>query len=370
MPKISVIMPVYNGEAFIQNAINSLISQTFQDWELIVVDDGSTDNTSRILAQYVDTRIRVIQQKNGGEAVARNTGLEHMAGEYIAFLDADDLYFPNALFDLLGFLEEHPEYDSVYSNGDIIDYSDRKLMCLTDIRPGIFTGKILEMLVITPSVITVPVCTMTRVSIVREHNMQFDTTNNLIGTDWDFWIRLGVHAKFGYLDKITCKYRIHQTNITRTYGSEKRKGDYLYCRMKVMNSDWFGDISVPTQELFFLNLLTDTFSGNLEQQQKVLSSEQFENLPTAVRSTILRMVSIDIIQTGRSSDIAKKILIDASQLNPADTKTRFILESLKIGYFFTLTLVKLWRWSLQILKNLANRNYSRTKQLQKMLGVH
>lgn len=368
MPKISVIMPVYNGEAFIASAIDSLLSQTFQDWELIVVDDGSIDNTSNILAQYMDTRIRVVRQNNGGEAAARNTGLDHMGGEYMAFLDADDLYFPNALFDMFTFLEEHYQYDSIYSNGYITDNSDQELMQLTDIRPGIFTGNILEMLVITPSVVTVPVCTMTRVSIVREYNMRFDTTNNLIGTDWDFWIRLGVHAQFGYLDKITCKYRIHQTNITRTYGSEKRKRDYIYCRMKVMNSDWFVGLSVHTRELFFLDLLTVALSGHVEQQQQILSSYQFTDLPTNVRSTILRMVGIDALQTGRLSDIAKRFLLEASQLNPADTKTRFILGSLKIGYLFTLTLVKFWRLSLQLLKKISVTNYSRTKRLQKMLG--
>ncbi len=246
MPKISVIMPVYNGELFVGQAIDSLLSQTFQDWELIVVDDGSTDGTSQILGQYTDSRIRIIRQKNRGEAGARNTGLDHMSGEYMAFLDADDLYLPNALSDMNSYLDQHPQYGSVFSDGHICDHQGNELMHLTDIRPGIFTGKILDPVVISSSVISVPVCTMTRVSSIRDHALHFDEKDNLIGTDWDFWIRLAVHVEFGYLDKLTCKYRIHETNITRVYGSEKRRKDYIYCRMKIINSNWFNKLSIHT----------------------------------------------------------------------------------------------------------------------------
>ena len=93
-------MPVYNGELFIEQALDSLLAQSFQDWELIIVDDGSTDSTPFILNRYaVDPRIRVIRQNNAGEAGARNTGLDNMKGEYMAFLDADDIYLPSALSD-------------------------------------------------------------------------------------------------------------------------------------------------------------------------------------------------------------------------------------------------------------------------------
>src|SRR5678816_1429776 len=104
MPKVSVITPVYNGQSYIDTAINGLLSQTLQDWELIVVDDGSTDSTPQILEKFTDQRIRIIKQQNGGEARARNVGLHNVTGEYVAFLDADDFYFPTALEELSAFL--------------------------------------------------------------------------------------------------------------------------------------------------------------------------------------------------------------------------------------------------------------------------
>ncbi len=249
-PKITVITPVYNGELFIEGAIASLLAQSLHDWELIIVDDGSSDSTPQILEKFEDKRIKVIRQKNSGEAKARNIGLNHATGEYVSFLDADDLYFPNAIEDLSSFLDLHPEYDVVYSEGQICDDQDRPLMRLSEIRSGIYTGDILEKLVLSSSVITVPVCTMTRRIKILEHSIKFDP-NLIIGPDWDFWIQLAVHVKFGYLDKLTCKYRVHNSNITRRVNVKKRKHDQVFGRLKVMNSDWFEKLSLVTREFFF-----------------------------------------------------------------------------------------------------------------------
>src|SRR5437867_1216291 len=97
MPRISVIMPVYNGEAFIAEAIRSVIAQTYACWELIVVDDGSIDNTRQVVSGFTDQRIAYISQENQGLAAARNTGIQHSKGEYLAFLDHDDLWAPTFL---------------------------------------------------------------------------------------------------------------------------------------------------------------------------------------------------------------------------------------------------------------------------------
>lgn len=95
MVKISVIMPVYNCEQFLEESINSVLNQTLQEWELLCVDDGSTDNSLEILKEYQqrDKRIKVYAQENQGAGVARNLALEYAQGEYVAFLDADDYYY-------------------------------------------------------------------------------------------------------------------------------------------------------------------------------------------------------------------------------------------------------------------------------------
>jgi glycosyltransferase involved in cell wall biosynthesis len=366
---VSIIMPVYNGEKYIKQAIECVFDQSYQEWELIIVDDGSMDNTANIIGTFSDQRIHYLFQENRGEAAARNTGMGQMKGEYMAFIDADDLYFPNALEDMVSYLDEHPQHGSVFSDGYICDQHGKQLMRLTEIRPRIFTGNILNPLVITPSIVTVPVCTMTRTSSVRKYEMRFDTENNLIGTDWDFWIRLAVNESFGYLDKLTCKYRIHQTNITRVYGEEKRRKDYLYCRMKIFHSTWFDALFIHTKELFFIDLLTNALSGKIEQQQKILDSEQFSSLPSDIQSNIWRMVGIDVLQTGHSLDDVRQCLLKSNLINPDDKKTRFLLSSLGFGHTFTLLWVNLWRGWLKVINKLNLQSNTKAIYLQKLLEV-
>jgi glycosyltransferase involved in cell wall biosynthesis len=99
-PLVSIIMPCYNGEAFLAEAIDSVLAQTFQGFELIVVDDGSTDKSADILARFA-SRVRVIRQTNRGVSAARNTGIHESKGEFIAFLDADDHWEPDFLDDMV-----------------------------------------------------------------------------------------------------------------------------------------------------------------------------------------------------------------------------------------------------------------------------
>lgn len=92
MPLISIIIPVYNSEKTLNRCVNSILNQTFMDWELLLVDDGSTDKSGKICDQYAlkDFRIRVFHKKNGGVSSARNTGLDYAIGSWITFVDSDD----------------------------------------------------------------------------------------------------------------------------------------------------------------------------------------------------------------------------------------------------------------------------------------
>ena len=95
---ISIIMPVYNGERFVADAIGSILMQTIAEWELIVVNDGSTDGTQAVLERFAgDPRIRLLRKENGGVSSARNAGIAAATGEYLAFLDADDTWYPDCL---------------------------------------------------------------------------------------------------------------------------------------------------------------------------------------------------------------------------------------------------------------------------------
>ncbi len=107
MPKVSVIIPTYNREKFVAKAIDSILSQTFRDYEIIVVDDGSTDNTRQILGPY-GAKITYLYQENSGVSAARNTGIQHATGEWIAFLDSDDEWHPEYLSRQIGRVSSHP----------------------------------------------------------------------------------------------------------------------------------------------------------------------------------------------------------------------------------------------------------------------
>jgi len=120
-PKISVIMSVYNGEKYLREAINSILNQTFKNFEFIIVNDGSTDSSLDIIKSYNDARIVVIDQKNTGQGIGRNIAIKHSNGEYIAILDADDISMPDRLQLQYDFLEKHPECVAVGSNAEIID---------------------------------------------------------------------------------------------------------------------------------------------------------------------------------------------------------------------------------------------------------
>lgn len=127
MPKVSVILPAYNVQAYIDQSIPSVLAQTFQDFELIVVDDGSTDETRARARQHNDPRVRVVHQANRGLAGARNQGIRQAKGEYIAFLDADDLWREDKLAHHVQHLDDRPWVGVSYCQSAFIDDNGRSL---------------------------------------------------------------------------------------------------------------------------------------------------------------------------------------------------------------------------------------------------
>jgi glycosyltransferase involved in cell wall biosynthesis len=107
-PRVSILMTVYNGMPYLPAAIESMLKQTFQDFEFIIVNDGSTDGTVAYLDSLADPRIHVVHRENGGTAAAANQGLQHCRGEYIARMDSDDISLPHRLATQVAFLDQHP----------------------------------------------------------------------------------------------------------------------------------------------------------------------------------------------------------------------------------------------------------------------
>lgn len=127
MPAISVLMPVYNGEAFLKEAVDSVLQQDFENFELIVINDGSTDGTARILSAYTDERIRVIHAPKQGIAAALNLGLSEARAELIARFDADDICEADRLSFQWRFMQQHPEVVAMSGAAEYIDESGQAL---------------------------------------------------------------------------------------------------------------------------------------------------------------------------------------------------------------------------------------------------
>jgi glycosyltransferase involved in cell wall biosynthesis len=125
-PRVSVIIATYNYGHFLGEAVSSVLGQTVTSWELIVVDDGSTDNTGEVVQQFADPRIRYLPIEHGGLSIARNTGIDASTGEYLAFLDADDRFRPTMLERHLALMESEPEVSLCFS--DLIRFTDQRVL--------------------------------------------------------------------------------------------------------------------------------------------------------------------------------------------------------------------------------------------------
>src|SRR4029453_6232345 len=130
-PTVSIILPTYNRARFLAQAIESMRAQTFTDWELVVVDDGSTDKTGAVIAevsQAIPQRVRYIYQANQGAYGARNTGLNEAQGPYIAFFDSDDVWLPHHLSSCVAALAAHPRVDWVYAASRIVEHGSGRVI--------------------------------------------------------------------------------------------------------------------------------------------------------------------------------------------------------------------------------------------------
>ena len=135
MPRVSVIIPTYNCARFLGKTIDSALRQTYRDFEVILVDDGSTDDTQALMARYSDS-VHYVYQSNQGASAARNLAIGHSGGEFIAYLDADDLWSPEKLARQVEYLDTHPTCGFVHTEVSVIDEQDQTLHFLFNQETG------------------------------------------------------------------------------------------------------------------------------------------------------------------------------------------------------------------------------------------
>jgi glycosyltransferase involved in cell wall biosynthesis len=204
----SVVIPTYNHSHFLREALDSALGQTLAPHEVIVVDDGSTDETPEILASYGE-RIRVVRQENRGLASARNAGAERVRGDSIAFLDSDDVWMPTKLERQLARLRDEPELGLVHCAVENIDASGRAVGRRLDGLEGWVAE---EMLLFRRGVILGGGSGFVVRRRAFEAEGGFDTR---MGTsaDWDLQYRIAARHRVGFVPEVLLRYRFHASNM-------------------------------------------------------------------------------------------------------------------------------------------------------------
>jgi len=211
MPKVSVIIPTYNCAKYICQAVDSVLAQTYRDFELVVVDDGSTDNTKELLMQY-GKQLRYIYQENRGMTAARNTGINNSSGEYIAFLDSDDMWLPSKLQRQVKLLDEAPEVGLVYCWHYYIDAEgNRCTFCNNRIGRSFESGSRLFEKLIENNVISGGASTPVIRRECLEKSGMFDESIPYSG-DWDLWLRISMDYIVAVIPEPFACYRVMDEN--------------------------------------------------------------------------------------------------------------------------------------------------------------
>jgi len=221
-PLVSVIIPAYNYGYLISETIQSLLNQDYQSWEAIIVDDGSTDNTNEVVGQYLrDSRIKYFHQANKGLSEARNTGLSFVNGEYLCFLDADDLISNQKIGIQVKYMEHNKSSTISYCNvkyfrdGDFATHYNT--LELDDKSQSVERKAIKDFLQSLIKSNFTPVNTpLVRTSFVREKNLRFNKALKAL-EDWDFWLRCAFNgAKFDYVlnEDALAFVRVHKISMS------------------------------------------------------------------------------------------------------------------------------------------------------------
>ena len=227
MPKVSIVMPVYNGEKYLKESIDSVIDQTFTDWELIIVNDCSTDNTVSIVNEYTDPRIRIIHnEQNQRLPRSLNIGFRKASGEYLTWTSDDNVYMPDAIHDMCEFLDDNQDYGMVTCRMHYIDENGNAAGDFCQTPDQLYCND------------SIGACFMYRREVLATVG-EYDPDMFLV-EDYDYWLRINHRYLIGHVPKFNYYYRKHGNSLTQTrarsinrqlYSLRKRELDFLLSKI-------------------------------------------------------------------------------------------------------------------------------------------
>ncbi len=227
--KVSVVIPVYNSKKFLQLSLESVLGQTYDNVEIIAVDDGSTDSSSDILEKFSD-KITILRQENKGLEIALNNAIKKMTGKWFKWLSPDDMLYPESIEILINEAKNLPKDTIVYSNWEIIDEKGKKLRDFSetnynDLKPFDFNIRLLDDQHVNVNTSIIPIS-------LFEKGCEIQQLHDPVLIDYDFFLRAGIlyGAHFHFVPKFLLKYRIHTDQL-----SHKKISQTLSSREEVRN---------------------------------------------------------------------------------------------------------------------------------------
>lgn len=205
---VSVVVPVYNGARYLREAIDSALGQTYSPIEVVVVDDGSTDKSPRLLSEYAD-RIILLRQPNRGVAVARNTGIARCTGEFIAFLDQDDLWQPTKIEKQIQAFQSNSDIGLIHTQTAFFDEKIAAFVSPQLIsQPSRMVGACFDRLLLGNPIVNSSV--VIRLSVLHQVGGCDLRIRGNTCQDYDLWLRAAQYCEFGFVDEPLTVFRVHQ----------------------------------------------------------------------------------------------------------------------------------------------------------------
>lgn len=250
--KITVAMPVYNGEKYLARTIDSVLAQTYSNFELLIVNDGSTDNSAKILEKYAmhDKRIRVLHnERNMGIVYTRNRSFSESDSEYIAILDHDDIALPNRLKKQINFLDSHQDFGLVGSWIEQIDENDKLngIVWKYSVNPEEIRSLMLFGNHFAQSSVTIRKKTLMDMPYRQDY---------IYAEDYDLWTRIAEKWKVWNLPKILVRYRVHTAGVTKTKPDFSKNAAIKVQRRLLKNLG-----ITPTEEEIIIHRTNFTYKG-------------------------------------------------------------------------------------------------------------
>jgi glycosyltransferase involved in cell wall biosynthesis len=207
-PLVSIITPTFNRADFINKAVNSVLAQTYNNFEFLIVDDGSTDNTRELLQPALaDTRLRYFHQENQGQSIARNLALSKARGDFICFLDSDNYWPGKKLSTQIDLFRQHPEYDVIYGDIIVVDENDKEITRRNMRR---YSGQIAKYMVRDN-------CVSMNTAMARRkcfEELGGMSGKRRVADDYELWLKFSAKYRFLYVPEFLAYYRVMDDQIS------------------------------------------------------------------------------------------------------------------------------------------------------------